>query len=233
MYKIRNRHFKLSERIIHILFLNSKYLSDLGLLTGKTGVVIAFAHLYRQTSNSIYDDWMEDLLDDVLEKTYKELSVDFASGFLGIGWGLEYLLQNGFVEGNGIEVCGELDFKIMEKDPRRMKDFSLETGLEGLLHYVLAHLHGAINTKSELPFDEIYLEDLYSAVKSIRQDDLSASLSLLADNYIGWYTDRVELNYQFNIELFIKDIEIDEKHFIGYPLGLREGLSGILLKQCQ
>ena len=228
---MRDKHFNFSDRILHILLLNSNFLSDFGLFTGKTGLAITFAHLHRQTLNSAYDDCLGELLDDIMRKTYKGLNIDFASGFTGIGWGLEYLLQNGFVEGNGIDTCKELDLKIMERDPRRITDLSLDTGLEGLLHYVLAHLHGAASKRDILPFDEIYLNDLYYSVLSIEQCDLSVPLKILIDKYINWYTDRHTLDYQMDVTLFIKDIEVNEKRFSEYPLGIRDGLAGILLKQ--
>ena len=41
----------LINRIQHILMLKSKFLPDVGLLEGKTGIVLAFACLYRHTCN--------------------------------------------------------------------------------------------------------------------------------------------------------------------------------------
>lgn len=226
-----NKPFLLFDRIQHILLLKSTFLSDFGLLNGKMGVAIAFAHLYRKTLNDVYEDCMEELLDDIIERTYKGLDIDFLSGFSGIGWGIEYLLQNGFVEGNGVDICEDLDCKIMERDPRRITDLSLETGMEGLLHYVLAHLHGAVRQGGALPFDETYLEDLHSSVQSICRYDVCSSLGLLIDTYLSWYSNRLVLNYPLDIVCFFHGIQVDEKHCTEYSLGLRDGLSGIILKQ--
>lgn len=212
------------------MLLQSKFLSDFGLFNGKMGVAIAFAHLYRRTRNDIYDDCMNELLDEILKKTYKGLETGFASGFSGIGWGIEYLLQNRFVGGNGTDICEAIDRKIMEKDPRRITDMSLETGLEGILHYVLAHLNGAVLSSSPLPFDGQYLEDLYEAVGAIKQSDISASLTALIDSYTEWYRKKTLLNYQFNMEKLIMPIEIKDRWLNDCSLGIRDGLAGILLK---
>lgn len=228
---MRHRTWELSERIQHLLILKSKLLSDVGLLDGKTGMAIAFGHLYKQTLNDVFDDCMSELLDSILETTYRGLDIGFASGFSGIGWGIEYMIQNGFVEGNGVEVCSELDLKIMEKDSRRITDLSLDTGLEGLLHYVLAHLCGAIRQECLLPFDKTYLNDLYSSLESMHQSSVSPALNLLISEYMGWHNGRKALDYCWNILSFIKPVEVDEKQMLEYPLGLREGLSGVLLKQ--
>lgn len=222
--------FSPEEEILHVLLLQSKFLSDFGLFNGKMGVAIAFAHLYRRTRNDIYDDCMNELLDEILKKTYKGLETGFASGFSGIGWGIEYLLQNRFVGGNGTDICEAIDRKIMEKDPRRITDMSLETGLEGMLHYVLAHLNGAILNASPLPFDGQYLEDLYEAVGAIKQTGMSASLITLMKSYTEWYRKKTPLDYQFNIEKLMMPIEIKDGRLNDYALGIRDGLAGILLK---
>lgn len=41
-----------------------------------------------------------------------------------------YLIQNKFIEGESVEVCEEIDNKIMETDPRRISDYTLQTGFE-------------------------------------------------------------------------------------------------------
>ena len=58
---------------------------------------------------------------------------------------MEYLIQNRLVEGDSLEVCKEFDERIVRENVRRMTDLSLETGLEGLLHYITAHLQGVWN----------------------------------------------------------------------------------------
>lgn len=226
-----HRTWNLSERIQHRLMLKSKLLSDVGLLNGKMGMAIVFGHLYKQTLNEVFDDCMSELVDNILETTYKGLDIGFSSGFSGIGWGIEYMIQHGLVEGNGVEVCSELDLRIMEKDPRRITDLSLETGLEGLLHYVLAHLCGAIRQESQLPFDNTYLGDLYFSLKSRHQCDESSTLNLLINEYTDWYNGTNTLDYHWNILSFIEPMEVDEKRIAEYPLGMRDGLSGVLLKQ--
>ena len=37
-----------------------------------------------------------------------------------------YLIANTFVEGDSLEICEEIDSKIMETDPRRLTDYTLE-----------------------------------------------------------------------------------------------------------
>lgn len=105
-----NIKFNTQDRIAHILILKSSHHSDIGLLDGKMGIAIAFAHLSRcSTNNEIYYECMSDLLDDILGDIHKGLNYSFKLGLSGIGWGIEYLIQNGFVEGDSVEICEEID----------------------------------------------------------------------------------------------------------------------------
>ena len=216
-------------RIQHILMLKSKFLPDVGLLEGKMGIVLALSHLYKHTCNEIYYECMSELLDDVLEHVYKGLDVEFTSGFTGIGWGLEYLLQGGFVEGDGVEVCEEIDKKIMTFDVRRMTDTSLESGLEGLLHYVLIHIRGS--TK-QLPFDELYFSDLYAKIKTLMDDEQREDSFLrLGSMYMHWYETRSMPDYPLDVLQFVDSPLVEQALLSVSPLGLRDGLAGLLLKQ--
>lgn len=219
------------DRILHILMLRSKFVFDIGLLNGKTGIVIAFAHLYEYTHNEIYYDYMSELLDDVLEYVHKGLDVGFMSGFSGIGWGIEYLLQNGFVEGNSLEICEDIDDKIMTFDPRRINDVSLENGLEGLLHYVLIHVCGKNSEKYFSPFDETYFSDLYESVNTLIHDNKKASFVQLSSKYMEWYENRLILDYPLNLMQFVDSQIMEQRISSNLPLGIKDGLAGLLLKQ--
>ena len=229
MNEIKDSIMTDTNRLQHILMLKSKFVSDVGLLNGKTGIAIAFAHLYEHTHNDVYYDCMSDLLDDVLENTHKGLGIGFTWGLSGIGWGIEYLIQNRFVEGEGLDICTEIDSRIMAFDPRRMTDLSLDNGLEGLLHYILIHIRG--NTANRpLPFDEIYFSDLYNVVKSLSTHNGTSSFVQLSSAYIDWYERRSISHYQLNIMQFACSPTVDSTSLNSLQPGIKDGLSGLLLK---
>ena len=216
-------------KCVHVLVLNSYFTQDVGLFNGKTGIAITFAHLYKQTQNQVYYDCMSELLDDILENVYKDLPYNISMGLSGIGWGIEYLLQQDFVEGDGIEICEEIDRQIMLTDPMRIMDKSLDTGVEGLLHYVLLHLRGAMaNEKKLLPFDKIYLSDLYQNVKSLVPSKQSTFLQQLCDDYTRWF-ETGEMDYSPHVTQFMKQVQVDFTDLSNSPLGIQEGISGWLL----
>ena len=92
----------------HYLFYGSFY-SDLGLYNGKMGMIIFFFHYARYTGNSLYEDFAGELLDDIYEDITDNISF---SQLCEIGWGILYLLQQGFVEGNADEILEIIDERL-------------------------------------------------------------------------------------------------------------------------
>lgn len=223
--------FTPEQQIIHQLLLRSGVDPNIGLYDGKMGLILFFKHYFVQTNHPVYEDTADELLDELMEEVHRRLPIDFASGLSGIGWGIEYLIQHGWVDGDSLEVCEEIDQKIMEQDPRRMTDYSLETGLEGILHYVLAHIQGVMLQHAILPFDEIYLNDLYQAVSKISPDSgRSDHLNRLSRQYADFYRNKTKIVYPMQLSLAVSECDIEPDRLKTYPLGLNKGLAGFLLK---
>lgn len=174
---------QLLRNISNKLLLNSSLLEPPGLFNGKMGNILFFFHYARYTGNALYENFAGELLDEVLEDIHDELPICFADGLCGIGWGVEYLIQKGFVEGNADEILKEIDRKVMERDPRRITDYSFETGLEGVSWYVLCRL-GSVNEVGN--FDSLYVKELkstgYISWQSSKQDSYQAVLSRIIEN---------------------------------------------------
>lgn len=136
---------------------------DLGLYNGKMGYVLFFFHCARHLDNLWFEEYAEDLLDEIYSDVTLETPLNFFNGLCGIGWGIEYLVQHGFVKGCTDEILADLDEKVMRTDPRRIEDSSYETGIRGIAAYVCSRLSSPRSTGSTLPFDSLYLEDLRGA----------------------------------------------------------------------
>ncbi len=126
------------ERIARILLLYGSFTKELGLSTGKMGISL-FSFLYaRSSGNSVYEDFAGDLIDEIYEDIHVGYSKNFNNGLAGIAWGIEFLIQNKFVDADADEVLEELDIQLAERDVRKIKDDSLDSGLKGIAHYVIA-----------------------------------------------------------------------------------------------
>ncbi len=222
--------FSKEQNIIHHLMLKSFDIKDVGLLDGRMGLVIFFFHYAKYMNNPVYEDLAGDLLDESFEDMHKELPLTFGSGLSGIAWSIEYLVQNNFVDGDGNEICEELDKKIMSCDPRRLNDSSLETGLEGIVHYVLARISGAINQNNPCPFDSLYINDLIYASRISLNREESTRLKDVFQLLISYVHKNGGLEYNFNLKKIIEEqFLINNKDIYSAPLGLKNGLSGFLL----
>jgi glycosyltransferase len=87
-------------------------------------------------------------------------------------------------------------------DIRRITNLSLETGLTGLLHYILTHIKGAIQRNDSTPFDPIYLTDLYTITNRIIGQTEDTELKDLSEKYIHYYKTKEEPDYNQDFTQF-------------------------------
>ena len=140
------------QRISNTLLLNASFIGNIGLLHGKMGISICFYHLARQTKNRIYEDYAGELIDEIYEEITANTPVDFENGLAGIGWGIEYLVQNGFIEADTDEVLEEFDNRIFkELIYNTPHDIGLLNGLAGLGAYFLKRIQNPASNDEKIP----------------------------------------------------------------------------------
>lgn len=86
--------------------------NDAGLIGGKMGLCINVYELGKAFNDEELIALGDNMLDDVFSLIQTETTVDFSSGILGIGWGIEHLVQNGFVDADTNEVLLDLDNRL-------------------------------------------------------------------------------------------------------------------------
>lgn len=209
------QEFDLKEKMIHRLLLESPFVKDIGLWRGKMGIALFFFHQGRASGCEVCTEAAQELLEEVWNQVHAELPFHFDSGLSGIGWGVEYLLQNRFIEGDGNEICEEIDRKIMEIHIRRLQDPTLEKGSAGLYYYLSARIRGALSQHRAWPFDREYL------------DDLSRANPVFAPARWQEFCAR----YPLSPAAWLNRAPIDETSYLSAPLGLRSGLAGYMLTQ--
>lgn len=148
------------QRIADYLLAHAYSSQDIGLFYGVAGWILFFFHYARYSKKTYYEDFAGDLLDFLYARLDPELSLSFESGLCGIGWAMEYLVQSGFMRGDTSLLLREFDEKVMEWDPAKIKDLSLETGLLGIFQYVEARARSARQNNKPFPFDSVYYSKL-------------------------------------------------------------------------
>lgn len=99
------------QRIANVLLLNASFIDNLGLLNGKMGIAIFFYQYARYTGSKIFEDYAGELIDEIYEEINTTTPVDFANGLTGIGWGIEYLVKNRFLEADTDEALAEIVYE--------------------------------------------------------------------------------------------------------------------------
>jgi hypothetical protein len=139
-------NFKLSEyqNLITSLLLNGHFIQNIGLMHGKTGLALLFYQLAKQTGNTAFETFAGELIDGIVPVLSTQLPVDFENGLAGIGWGMEYLVQNGFLEADTDEVLGDFDKQIFKKFLESPPaNIGLLNGVLGTGYYFLMRIKGA------------------------------------------------------------------------------------------
>jgi len=219
--------FTIEEEIIHHLMMQTACNKRNGLLYGRMGIVLAFFELGKYLNNVVYTDFAYELKNSILKKVNDTVPLDFATGLCGIGWGLEYIMQNQLTSSDNKEICILIDQKIMMLNMRRITDFSFETGLEGFLHYILSRIKGTVMRQTPNPFDEFFLKDVVSQLQSLPDEIMSIEIKQKFISYI----DTGVLTYKQDILQFTSNIEIKNvEDILSTKLGLADGLTGKLMR---
>ena len=121
-------------------------LEDEGLLHGSAGMSIFFYNLAKETSDMKYKKHADSLIDKVFGK--KTQLTDFKSGLAGIGWCIEYLIQNGFCSGNADEILEDADNRIFFLlSGQNEIPFNLYDGYIGYLQFIMMRLKNEKSSK--------------------------------------------------------------------------------------
>lgn len=117
-------------------------------MNGNMGEVMSFFSLYQKTQEPKWKSLAESLLNTVLGKCNRNSSLSYGEGLCGVGYGLEYLLQNHIVEGEADEVLSDIDTLVLNEINRRtLQGLNIDDGILGLAYYLYCRLH--YRTESE------------------------------------------------------------------------------------
>jgi len=106
--------------------------NNYGLYNGKTGLCICYFLLAAITEDKGFEAKARILLDELSDNINSVEQLDFANGLAGIGWGIEWLVQNKFVDANTDEVLEDLDDELYKSVVyAKAKSLSLLNGTLG------------------------------------------------------------------------------------------------------
>lgn len=167
---MRNKD-ELLRLIVQHLIINSGFTNNLGLFHGKMGIALFFCHYARHSNKSLYNDFAGELIEMINEDLTEDIPINMENGLSGIGWSIEYLVNNKFMTGNTNDILTEIDERIMQYDPLRMKDYSFNQGITGILFYVSTRLISQNRGTTNCSFDKEYLNTLFKETEQLLSDN--------------------------------------------------------------
>lgn len=165
-------------KIVDYQLLYSPYMRDIGLFHGKMGVVIALYMYSTKYHDELISEYAWDLFQQIYDGIYSNMSIGLEDGLAGIGYGTTLLYKRGLVDCDLNSTLVDVDSKIMEHDPRRMKDLSIRSGVGGLIQYI-----GLRKSTGEPldTFDVQYLSELYAIAAPVisvyQEEDIMSILN--------------------------------------------------------
>jgi len=211
------------------LRIENESISDIGILKGRMGIAIFMFHYARFSNNDSYKISADKMLSDLVKDIQQDTHYGFATGLSGIGWGIEYLCQRGFVEGDTNEILSDFDEIIMETDPKRIANLNRNYGLGGIVLYLLTRLYTIEKEKKDNPFDKEYLSNVYNRICSvIEQRDATCDSIEIFIEFLDYYQGKKSIAqpeiYDVCFLLNPQDIPLQD-----LELGLT-GVSGVGIK---
>lgn len=147
-------------KIADYLLLKSSCIQDIGLFHGKMGIVVALYAYANKYNDRLLEDFAWDVLQQVYENVHTDMPTGMENGLAGIGYGTTMLSRLGLVNCDLNAILADIDAKIMERDPRRMTDYSVRTGARGVLLYLSLRQE---TERKLLTFDSQYMAELKAA----------------------------------------------------------------------
>ncbi|MBC5632929.1 lanthionine synthetase LanC family protein [Parabacteroides hominis] len=212
-------NMKSLKQIVDYLILNSSGMSDLGLYHGKVGVAIFFAHYSRYLKNDLYADFSYYLIKESYDELFSYL-LNIEYGLSGIGWGINYLVNNNYLSGNIDDVLYDIDSCILKCDLNKIDDFTFDRGFGGILCYICSRL---FYKSDKCLFDSKYLNDIKEILILNNNVCLDSNSKIIFNMFLND-------NFDIKIDKLIFDIIKNRNNCCKCSfdsLGLLDGLSGL------
>ena len=134
-----------------------------GLADGQLGIALVLHHYASFMDDHEVHDFATYLTDYVISRASMLPRLDLENGLMGLGWGLEYLVQNGMADCNTAYICEEIDSYLLTVSPLTLCQEQDIKGLSGMLNYLMVHyrnMPNALQQRFKAWFPDI-LEELH------------------------------------------------------------------------
>lgn len=146
--------------------------TELGVADGIMNEVLFFFHYARFTNDERWEKHARTLLDKVLTalEDTQSLPIDFKDGICGIGWGLIYLVQQGFLNAESVEnVLYTIDYVLSDIDIDEIETLSFSQGIGGIMLYWVTRILYMNKQGKEILLDQQYIDNISAKTEDVLQ----------------------------------------------------------------
>ena len=130
------------KNISQILMKQCFEIQNPGLLHGKMGLVVFFFHYAQFIGNSLFEEKALELMERIQQQIALQPDMDYANGLTGIGVGIEYLAQHGFIDNDTDDILEAVDSQVyLNIAFKNHSDVDSCTFLAELGRYLLFRIH--------------------------------------------------------------------------------------------
>lgn len=137
--------------------------SNIG-ITGKLGRAILLLNVYQSTKDQNLRENAELMLEEIADKASDCRDLSYDKGLSGIGVGMEYILQQHYIDGDSDDVLSDIDNSMIKAINLRTFDhLDLDDGILGIAYYMYTRLIYRLESESVKVFtlkeNTLYLID--------------------------------------------------------------------------
>jgi hypothetical protein len=200
------------------LLLHGNSVASCGLFWGKSGIALALFHQGARQSLQPLTDYATYLIGQVAVSVSRNAPLGLEAGLAGIGWTFDFIARHHYLDIDTAEACYEIDQRIMDFNPSRITDLSLETGWAGLLTYMVSHI--GVN-RDRQPFERDYLLQVQEVVEArFSPEDRPPA----AEAFLQYMSGR-----SYDLRMDASQFVRPAAHTDMFNLSLRTGIAGQLI----
>lgn len=154
------------------------------LFNGRAAVTLWLLHYEKYSGIDLSEYWIE-LLEEIREDIEQQrLPWNFKNGLCGIGWMYIYLSTQGYILENIEPILQDIDREIVQLSATYIEDDCLETGIGGLLCYIVTRMRYSSSKSKPLTYPGHYLTTLQKRALQTIQNSHDAKVCYYAFQFI-------------------------------------------------
>lgn len=132
-------------------FAHRKEIGQPGLIGGTMGLCMNLYHFSRRMQDVQLETFADTLIDEIMEQVNLKMPVFFSSGLSGIGWGIETLARNAYIEADTNAILKDVDrLMVSVSGYTKANDCSFLKGYMGRSIYTFQRLKHPENSDDKL-----------------------------------------------------------------------------------